>query len=256
MLRAVIALLVVLPIVARPCSEAAAVQRRETGGDRGAESAARQFDALYADIRDGKIAREAARARVRALLPTIKQDFYARGGNDAPREAWRFPVEGYAANSIGGKDGSGYLPNGYDWFEGYKSKGHPGHDIFIRDRNQDELDDATGKPVNVRSMSSGIVVAYAPEWNPDSILRGGRYLYIYDPSQNGIFYYAHQRSLQVKPGDIVSPGQVIATVGRSGHNAAAPRSPTHLHVMFLAIDTGDYPRPRDIYRDLARIGRR
>jgi hypothetical protein len=178
-----------------------------------------QFDMLYADIRDGKVAR-------------------------------------YAANSIGGTNGSGYVPNGYDWFDGYKSKGHPGHDIFIRDRNQDELDDASGKPVNVLSISSGIVVAYSPEWKASSILRGGRYLYIYDPARNGIFYYAHQRSLLVTPGDIVVPGQAIATVGRSGRNAAAPRSPTHLHVMFLAIDGGDYPKPRDIFQDLARLGRR
>jgi len=220
------------------------------------ESPWAQFDALYADIRDQHISRDAARAKVRELLPQLKHDFYARGGKDTPKDAWRFPVEGYAANSIGGKDGSGYLPNGYDWFDGYKSKGHPGHDIFIHDRNQDELDDATGKPVNVVSVSSGIVVAFSPEWKPDSILRGGRYLYIYDPSQNGIFYYAHQRRLLVKPGDIVSAGQAIGTVGRSGRNAAAPRSPTHLHVMFLAVDGGDHPRPRDIYRDLARIGRR
>ena len=214
------------------------------------------FDELYSHIRDGKISRDAARAKVRALLPSIAREFYARGGKDTPEDAWRFPVEGYAANSIGGTNGSGYLPNGYDWFEGYRSKGHPGHDIFIRDRNQDELDDGTGKPVNVLSISSGIVVAYAPDWTPDSVLRGGRYLYIYDPSRNGIFYYAHQRSLLVKPGDVVSAGQVIATVGRSGRNAAASRSPTHLHVMFLAVDGGDYPRPRDVYQELARIGRR
>ena len=127
---------------------------------------------------------------------------------------------------------------------------------FIRDRNRDQLDDATGKPVNVLSISSGIVVAYSLEWKAGRILRGGRYIYIYDPSQNGIFYYAHQRSLLVKPGDIVSPGHVIATVGRSGKNAAAPRSATHLHVMFLAIDGGDHLRPHDIYPDLVRIGGR
>jgi hypothetical protein len=48
---------------------------------------------------------------------------------------------------------------------------------------------------------------------------------------------------------------VIATVGRSGRNASARRSPTHLHVMFLAIEDG-YPKPRDIYQDLLRLGGR
>ena len=103
---------------------------------------------------------------------------------------------------------------------------------------------------------SGIVVAYAPEWKLGSILRGGRYVYVYDPSQKGMFYYAHQRSVRVKPGDIVSPGQPIGTVGRSGRNAAAPRSPTHLHAMFLAIDGAGRPAPRDIYPDLVRLGHR
>lgn len=219
-------------------------------------AAARQFDALCADVRDHRIAREAARARVGELLPQITADFYARGGLDAPRETWRFPLAGYGSESIGGKNGSGYVATGYDWFDGSRSLGHPGHDIFIKDRNQDELDDKTGKPVDVVSISSGIVVADETDWNTASTLRGGRYLYIYDPSRDGILYYAHLRSLLVSPGDIISPGQPIATVGRSGRNAAARRSPTHLHVMFLAIEHGDHPRPRDLSRDLARLGRR
>jgi len=218
--------------------------------------AARQFDALYRDVRDRRIDRESARTTVRALIPRIAADFYARGGVDAPKDAWRFPLAGYGAESIGGRRGSGYVVDGYDWFDGYLSRGHPGHDIFIRDRDQDELDDRTGKPVDLLSISSGIVVAYSPEWKPGSLLRGGRYVYVYDPSAQGMFYYAHQRSVIVKPGDIVGPGQPIGTVGRSGRNAAAPRSPTHLHVMFLAIDDAGRPAPRDIYSDLVRIARR
>ena len=215
------------------------------------------FDALYTSIRDATIDREAApRPRVRTLLPPIREYYYAHGGKDAPADAWRFPVQGYGAESIGGTNGSGYLPRGYDWFAGLQkaASGHPGHDVFIHDKNQDELDDVTGKPVNVVSISSGVVVAYAPEWGRESVLRGGRYVYVYDPSQNGFFYYAHNRAVVVKPGDVVAPGQVIATVGRSGRNASAPRSPTHLHVMFLAIEDG-YPKPRDIYPTLKRLGR-
>lgn len=213
------------------------------------------FDALYASIRDGAIDREAARARVRTLLPEIRAYYTAHGGTDAPPDTWRFPVAGYGPESIGGASGSGYVPGGYDWFDGYKSRGHPGHDLFIHDRNQDELDDATGTPVNVLSMTSGVVVAYATEWAKGSPLRGGRYIYIYDPSQSGLFYYAHMREVLVTPGDTVRPGQVIATVGRSGRNASAPRSPTHLHVMFLAIEDG-YPKPQDMYPILRRVARR
>jgi len=219
-------------------------------------SAAQQFDTLYGQIRDGRIARDAALTKVRALLPLIAADFHAHGGKEAPPTAWRFPLDGYGVESIGGRNGSGYVAAGYDWFDGYKSHGHPGHDLFIHDRNQDELDDDTGAPVKVLSISSGIVVASAPDWQTGSVLRGGRYLYIYDPALHDIFYYAHQRSLLVTPGDIVAPGEAIGTVGRSGRNAAAPRSPTHLHVMLLTIDDGGYPRPHDLYPDLVRLGRR
>ncbi|HEV3141541.1 MAG TPA: M23 family metallopeptidase, partial [Vicinamibacterales bacterium] len=215
----------------------------------------REFDALYAAIRDQKIDRPSAVARVRELLPRIRDDFYERGGVDTPAGRERFPVQGYGAESIGGSNGSGYSAKGYDWFDGYKSAGHPGHDIFIHDRNQDALDDRTGQPVNILSIASGIVVAYSSEWSADSNLRGGRYIYIYSPAHRGIFYYAHARSVTVRPGDLVTAGQRIGTVGRSGRNASAARSPTHLHVMFLSIDDG-LPKPGDIYPMLKRLGRR
>lgn len=213
------------------------------------------FDRLYAQIRDQTIDRAAALARTRELLPRIRDDFYRRGGTDTAAAAQRFPLQGYGAESIGGTNGSGYNAKGYDWFDGYRSKGHPGHDLFILDRNQDSLDDRSGQPVNVVSIANGIVVAYAPDWDPGSNLRGGRYIYIYSPSEDGLFYYAHARSVLVHPGDVVTAGQPIATVGRSGRNAAAARSPTHLHVMFLSAGDGA-PVPVDMYPLLKRLGRR
>jgi peptidoglycan LD-endopeptidase LytH len=214
-----------------------------------------EFDALYARIRDRRIERAEAVVAVRALLPQIRSDYTAHRGSASP-DAWRFPLDGYGAESIGGRNGSGYRPNGYDWFDGRASQGHPGHDLFIHDRNQDSRDDRTGEPVIVHSIAAGIVVAYAPEWDPASGLRGGRYVYVYSPDAHGIFYYAHNASILVKPGDLVSAGEPIATVGRTGRNAAMPRSPTHLHVMFLAVGDDDYPRPRDIYADLVRLASR
>jgi murein DD-endopeptidase MepM/ murein hydrolase activator NlpD len=214
------------------------------------------FDALYAQIRDQTIDRTSALAQVQTLLPAIRAYYDERRPHGAAAATWRFPLAGYGAESIGGTNGSGYQSKGYDWFDGRNSKGHPGHDIFIHDRNQDTLDDRTGKPVTVLSVASGVVVAYSPDWNPKSELRGGKYVYVYSPDANGIFYYAHNASILVKPGDIVSAGQPIATVGRTGRNAAEKRSPTHLHVMLLAVDAGGYPRPRDIYADLLRLSRR
>ena len=214
------------------------------------------FDALYAKIRDRAIEHAAALGRVRDLLPQIAAYYRAHGGRDASADTWRFPLEGYGRESIGGTNGSGYRPDGYDWFDGRASKGHPGHDLFIHDRDQDTLDDRTGAPVSVLAIASGVVVAYSPGWDPRSRLRGGRYVYVFSPDQGAIFYYAHNATVLVKPGDLVAAGQPIATVGRTGLNAALPRSPTHLHVMLLAVGGDGYPRPRDVYPDLVRLARR
>ena len=56
------------------------------------------FDALYADIRDARITHASARERLQALLPLVRDYFYAHGGKDAPRDAWRFPLQGYRAD--------------------------------------------------------------------------------------------------------------------------------------------------------------
>ncbi len=212
------------------------------------------FDALYARIRDQQIDRAAALSQVRTLLPRLRAYAEAHGAGDAS-DASRFPLDGYGVEAIGGTHGSGYRPDGYDWFDGRHSKGHPGHDLFIHDRDQDSLDDRTGKPVPVLSITSGVVVATSPDWDVRSGLRGGRYVYVYSPARRGFFYYAHNASVLVKPGDVVRAGTPIATVGRTGRNAAMTRSPTHLHIMFLAVDDDGYPRPRDMYADLVRLGR-
>jgi hypothetical protein len=48
---------------------------------------------------------------------------------------------------------------------------------------------------------------------------------------------------------MVRPGDVLATVGRSGFNAAKRRSPTHLHLSVLLLRDGRL-LPQDIYADL------
>ena len=208
------------------------------------------FNELDKKIRDGRISRSAARTELAGLLPALKDYYYEAGGRNFGHTEWVFPVEGYTARAIGGK-GRGYKAKGYDYFDGNRHKAHPSHDIFIRDRNRDQLDDTTRKPVKVLSMTGGVVVATEPSWQPDSGLRGGKYIWIYDPADNALIYYAHNRELLVSPGDIVKPGDPIAVIGRTGLNAAKPRSPTHLHITYLKVKDG-YPVPVDIYRNLVR----
>ncbi len=211
-----------------------------------------RFDRLNTLVRDGKIKRSAAKDSIKKLLPLVAKYFYQNGGKNYDRKQWVFPIQGYNKHFIGGKNGEGYVPNGYNYFDGNEHGGHPSHDIFIYDRNQDNLDDNTGKPVNTLSMGSGIVVAYDPAWKPGSVLEGGHYLWIYDPGTQGIFYYAHNSKLFVKPGDIVKPRQRIAHIGRTGKSASEKRSPTHLHITYLKVKPDGSLPPEDLYQDLLK----
>ncbi len=208
------------------------------------------FNTLNNNIRDGLLTKENALKQVQTLLPKIKSYFYKNGGKDFDKSSWIFPVQGCNSKSIGGTNGSGYIADGYDYFDGNKHKSHPAQDIFIIDRNQDCLSDMTKKPVNVLSISGGIVIASEINWDTTSVLRGGKYIWIYDPASSSFFYYAHNSKVLVHPCDIINPGDTIATVGRTGLNAFKKRSPTHLHFMQLKLDNNNYPKPIDCYKDL------
>jgi len=212
------------------------------------------FNTLNTRIRDRLIPHDSAQQQLRLLLPQLAALFYQKGGAHTDSSAWRFPLQGHNAHAIGGSNGSGYISAGYDYFDGDAHQGHPAHDIFIVDRNQDDTDDLTKQPVNVLSMTPGIVIALATTWDTASTLRGGRYIWIYDPNSQSFFYYAHNREVRVKLLDIVKPGDTIAQAGRTGLNAFKPRSPTHLHVMQLVVDSSGVPRPVNLYAELKRIG--
>ncbi|TAE81760.1 MAG: M23 family metallopeptidase [Bacteroidetes bacterium] len=192
---------------------------------------------LFIKIRDGKIPMAAAIQELKKLLVKLEQ----QQPNSTPTLV--FPIKGYNCSAIGGKNGSGFIPKGYSFFDGNKHKGHPAHDIFIRDSNQDCLDDKTHLPVPVVSVSNGIVISAENTWADTSLLRGGNYIWIYSPQHHSLFYYAHQSTVTVAVGDVVKAGQTIGYVGRSGLNANKKRSPTHLHFMQLKISPQYQPYP-------------
>jgi hypothetical protein len=208
-----------------------------------------EFDELNTKVRDGLISKKDAIEEIKKLVPKIREYFTDNGGVEYPYLKWVFPVKGYGSSAIGGTNGSGYNASGYDYFDGNRHGGHPAHDIFINDRNQDDIDDNTGEPVDVLSMSSGVVVALEKEWDTKSNLRGGKYIWIYDTSIDALFYYAHNRKVVVNVGDIVKPGDKIAEVGRSGLNAYKKRSPTHLHFSLMPVTDG-VVKPDNPYEDL------
>jgi murein DD-endopeptidase MepM/ murein hydrolase activator NlpD len=165
--------------------------------------------------------------------------------------SWVFPLKGYNYHAIGGTNGNGYSDKGYHYLDGNKHAAHPAHDIFIRDKNQDGIDDKMHQPVNVLAVEDGVVIACTNEWEPTSNLRGGKYIWIYHPQSKIFTYYAHNRAIFVKPGDMVKQGQKIAEVGRTGFNAYPKRSPTHLHFSAFHLING-LPVPYNPYLQLTK----
>jgi len=210
---------------------------------------ASRWDLLYTKVRDGLAAREEARKELGELEILLKEgyDLAEKKGE----ERFYFPLREYTPHSIGGKRGEGYKPGRFDFFDGNRHKGHPGHDIFIQDKDQDGLDDITGKPVEVLAASSGIVVSVHSDWQPGSPVRGGNYIWIFDPGKGRYYYYAHLNRILVRVGDWVPAGETLGTVGRTGLNAYPKRSPTHLHFSIFQSVHG-YPSPIDPYPDLIR----
>ncbi len=210
------------------------------------------FNQLNDRIRDQTIGRADAQRQLAKLLPRVEAYYAARGGPALAAGSAVFPVAGYTVAAIGGVRGNGYQSAGYDYFAGNRHGGHPAHDIFIRDRNQDGRDDRTGQPVEVRSLTGGVVVALSTSWATGSPLRGGNYVWVYAPATHSLFYYAHNATVRVELGMLIQPGDVLATVGRTGRNASQPRSPTHLHLMQLTLDARHRPHPTDCYPHLQK----
>lgn len=208
-----------------------------------------EFNALNTRIRDNAIIIPDAKKQFSQLLADIRKEYYASGGGDYPVSEWVFPLKGYGYRAIGGVNGNGHRKGGYDYFDGNKHTGHPSQDLFIRDKRQISQDDVTHEPVTVLSVSGGVIVAEEKEWASSSPLRGGKYIWIYDPTSNALIYYAHNSTLHVEVGQVVKPGDVIADVGRTGLNAFKRRSPTHLHLTYLSIDNG-LPVPRNVFNEL------
>jgi peptidoglycan LD-endopeptidase LytH len=191
-------------------------------------------------VRDQTIRKEEAKKQFPAIFTALK-DASARY-SFKPAASWVFPLQGYGIRDIGT---GGFKPDirygsspvkGYDFYDGNRHGGHPGYDIFIHDRNQDTLDDASKMPVKVLAPVDLLILSAASDWEPDSGMRGGRYVWALDPLHDQLFYFAHLNDIHVQAGAFCRAGSAIGTVGRTGANALPARSPTHLHMMVLAVN--------------------
>lgn len=205
-----------------------------------------EWNTLEKNIRDNKISDKEAKDTFSKLISKIKS--YTDTLHQEYSEKWKFPVSGYASNTIGK---GGFQPKGYNFFDGNKHGGHAAYDIFIYDNNQDGIDDKTKKSVDIIAPIDLLILSINTCWEKTSVIRGGNYIYGYNPQANLLLYFAHLDSVKVIGGMNIKQGKKIATLGRTGKNAFVKRSPTHLHMMVLKIK-GDQLVPFDYYKMISK----
>jgi peptidoglycan LD-endopeptidase LytH len=203
-----------------------------------------QFNQIQIDVREQNVSPDSAARAFQEVMKNIRTTLSTFDSCDQQSPTrFVYPLRGYQPKySVGGR-GRGYRSNGFNLFDMEARGSHPAHDLFIRDGNQDNLDDRMCYPVDLLSFSRGIVLATDTTWQPGSELRGGKYIWVYDPCLNGLFYYAHNSRVVVEPGQLVQAGQKLGEVGRTGYNAWKERSPTHVHMMFLKVNADFLPEP-------------
>lgn len=199
------------------------------------------------DIRDYEVTPDSGRIAFQSVIRDLRMLYPQDSCPPVDSSYFVFPVRGYYPREAIGGRGRGYRAQGFDLFDMDVKGSHPAHDIFIRDRNQDNLDDRTWEPVDVLAFTSGLVLATETSWKYDSELRGGNWIWIYDPCLHMLFFYAHNHIVSVKTGQWVQAGEKIAEMGRTGFNAYKARSPTHLHLMALKLNEQGLPEPFNTY---------
>ncbi len=157
-----------------------------------------------------------------------------------------FPLKRKNYKSVGGR-GRGFYGRHFDLFDHSIAKSHPAHDIFIYDLDKDDKDDTENAYVDVLAVNEGVVIATEKNWTEGNGFKGGNYVWLYDFKSGGLWYYAHQREVFVVEGQLVEQGDKIGEVGRTGFSAKTNRSDTHLHLMFLKLDSAFNPTPVNHY---------
>ena len=201
---------------------------------------------LYQQIRDFAMPPEAAQAAFAPLHQRLRETYGQAGVGGTERA---YPVLGY--DSKWGENGIAFRPRGYQFFSGNRQGIHPSLDLFILDKNQDSLDDRSREPVAIVAYSGGVVVGVNKEWEFPSPQRGGKYVWIFDPTTDRYSYYAHLAQVDVHLGQILSAGETLGLLGRTGLNAYKKRSPTHLHLTVLSYRQGEM-LPYNPWSELAR----
>lgn len=204
-----------------------------------------RFRQLLVGIRTQRLQPAEARRQFQSIIRELHFEYPPENVDSANVEII-FPLKGKNYRDVGGR-GRGFYARQFDLFDHSIAKSHPAHDIFIYDPNHDCIDDRTGEFADVVAVSKGLVIATETNWTESMGFKGGNYVWMYDFQTGGLWYYAHLRAVYVHPGQIIEGGDKLGEVGRTGFNAAANRSDTHLHLMHLTIEPDALPRPLNHY---------
>lgn len=217
-----------------------------------------RWNQLEKQVRDGKVDPLIAQAQImqihQGLMGYCTNHYFFR--NDQKKGEFIFPVKNHTHEDIGGLNGNGYFGAKYfDFYDNKKRFSHTAHDIFVYDNNFDGKCDFVGDYVDVLSATSGIVVSINVGWTPaQTNLRGGNYVWVFDPAKQEYLYYAHLQDVKVCVGQLVTAGQVLGNIGRTGLNAYKRRSITHLHFSVVQYAEARM-RPRNPFEQLNATGR-
>ena len=191
------------------------------------------FQPLNRQILSQTIGHESAKKMFQKVIASLQEE--CRGHVFIQEPKMVFPLTGYDSSSISKTAAIDYRDHGYDYFNGNGHLGHPAIDLNIVDNDRDGNDDNTKKPVKIVSMTEGVVIDVEKKWTPASTLKDGNFIWVYDFYNHQLVYYAHCNKVSVKPGDIISSGSPLGTVGRTGVEASKHTSHTHLHLMILKL---------------------
>jgi hypothetical protein len=204
-----------------------------------------RYKKLLVNVREKRITPPEAESEFKSIMILLK-DAYPNTLDSSHSTTLVFPMTKSDYTAVGGS-GTGFYVKEFNLFDHTVSGSHPAHDIFIYDPDQDCIDNRKQEYVDIVSVGNGVVLAVEKDWTDSSEYRGGNYVWVFDFERGGLWYYAHHRKVVVEPGQIVRPGNKLGEVGRTGFNAKNKRSDTHLHLMYLEVDSLYYPQPKNYY---------
>lgn len=204
-----------------------------------------RYKELLVNIREKKIPPSEAELEFKSIMMVLKEA-YPNTLDSSHSSNLVFPMTKSNFTAVGGS-GTGFYVKEFNLFDHTVSGSHPAHDIFIFDPDQDCIDNRKQEYVDIVSVGNGVVLAVEKDWTDTSEYRGGNYVWVFDFERGGLWYYAHHRKVVVEPGQIVTPGNKLGEVGRTGFNAKNKRSDTHLHLMYLEVDSSYSPQPKNYF---------